>query len=119
MRGSQPATFFSDEWRNPVYVRDLQRLVKLLIAQSTEPEAEATGTEAAAKGGAEAGTAPQLEQGGLGSAHQPRRIPRVLNTGGPERLSRVDMARQVRTARHDFCKTMQGNGHESREYCCT
>ncbi|EFJ49277.1 hypothetical protein VOLCADRAFT_43537, partial [Volvox carteri f. nagariensis] len=59
VRGSQPTAFFEDEWRSPIYVRDLERLVTRLLAPWQH---------------------------------------RIFNVGGPERLSRVDMARQVADA---------------------
>ncbi|GLC50559.1 hypothetical protein PLESTB_000393200 [Pleodorina starrii] len=82
VRGAQPTTFFDDEWRSPVYVRDLERLVGRLIT---------TAAEAAAGEARAAGAGPG------GPADGPWRH-RVFNAGGPERLSRADMARQVADA---------------------
>eukprot|EP00198_Chlamydomonas_reinhardtii_P014448 XP_001703785.1 predicted protein [Chlamydomonas reinhardtii] len=70
----KPTSFFQDEHRSPVHVRDLQRLTELLIA--------AHGQQLEA-----------LAPGALATVAARRH--RVYNAGGPERLSRVDMARQV------------------------
>ncbi|KAL4426244.1 hypothetical protein ABPG77_009859 [Micractinium sp. CCAP 211/92] len=58
----EPVDFYEDEWRSPVRVRDVVRVVQTLIAR----------------------------QAGL--RH------RLFNMGGPERLSRADMARAVAKA---------------------
>ncbi|PNH09865.1 hypothetical protein TSOC_003465 [Tetrabaena socialis] len=80
--GDKPTTFFDDEWRNPVYVRDLERLVRLLIQ-----------LDQGRRAGGPAAEGEQL-QAAAAAAAAPRQH-RVYNAGGPERLSRVDMARQV------------------------
>ncbi|KAG2493529.1 hypothetical protein HYH03_008343 [Edaphochlamys debaryana] len=70
VRGDAPTSFYEDEWRSPVFVEDL----RALIAAAAERLLSAR------------------DAGGEGL---PRR---VYNAGGPERLSRVDMARQVADA---------------------
>ncbi|KXZ50950.1 hypothetical protein GPECTOR_14g196 [Gonium pectorale] len=85
VRGCSPTTFFSDEWRSPVYVRDLCGLVEGLVRGAAAGPAGDAGTAAAAAAGPGAGAGE--------AALVPRH--RVYNAGGPERLSRADMARQV------------------------
>ena len=59
LRAQEPTTFFSDEYRNPIYVQDICSIVHHLVSREMD-------------GG------PQSQE--------------TLNMGGPERLSRVDMA---------------------------
>lgn len=68
-------SFFNDEWRSAVYVEDIIRVCKLLIEASLVSNDETEG--AATK----------------------KRIRGVFNMGGPERLSRVDIARLVAEVR--------------------
>ncbi|KAG2437923.1 hypothetical protein HXX76_005539 [Chlamydomonas incerta] len=91
----KPTAFFADEYRSPVHVQDLCRLTQLLIAahgQKLEAQQQPQGQGAAAavvpRKAAEA-----LAPGELAAVAARRH--RVYNAGGPERLSRVDMARQV------------------------
>ncbi|GFR48479.1 hypothetical protein Agub_g10375, partial [Astrephomene gubernaculifera] len=123
VQGDKPTTFFSDEWRNPVYVRDLQRLVLLAVRRCTDTDVGAAGAAAGAAavdalqeevpgtshscaGAAESRSAVQGATGPeAAEQQQPQQDGqqegrllwrhRVFNAGGPERLSRVDMARQV------------------------
>lgn len=59
LSAEQPTTFFSDEYRNPIYVKDICSIVHHLVSR---------------------------EMDGSPQSHE------TLNMGGPERLSRVDMA---------------------------
>ncbi|GFH15747.1 RmlD_sub_bind domain-containing protein, partial [Haematococcus lacustris] len=75
LTSGQPTTFFEDEWRCPVYVQDIVAVVQKLAAWQVQAGAE----------------------GKCGKARS-LTLPPVLNMGGPDRLSRVDMALMV--ARH-------------------
>ncbi|GLI64946.1 hypothetical protein VaNZ11_008348, partial [Volvox africanus] len=95
VRGGSPTTFFDDEWRSPVYVGDLERLVRRLIEANACVKIHKSTTADAAR------VTAVLADGAAGSHQAPTGITwrhRVFNTGGPERLSRVDMARQVADA---------------------
>ncbi|GFH07858.1 methionine adenosyltransferase regulatory beta subunit-related [Haematococcus lacustris] len=72
LTSGQPTSFFEDEWRCPVYVQDIVAVVQKLAAWQVEAGAEAKCGEA-----------------------RPLTLPSVLNMGGPDRLSRVDMALMV------------------------
>ncbi|KAG2449872.1 hypothetical protein HYH02_005395 [Chlamydomonas schloesseri] len=98
----KPTSFFQDEYRSPVHVRDLQRITELLIAAHGQQLAsEAAAAAAAARGGGQAAEAAAVPARALEAlapealAAVAARRHRVFNAGGPERLSRVDMARQV------------------------
>lgn len=80
LASGQPTTFFNDEWRCPVYVEDIVRISKAL-SESFIAEKEK---------GAEVG----LTKGGGDF------VSRVYNMGGPERMSRVDMAEAVASVRN-------------------
>ena len=71
-----PTTFFEDECRSPVFVDDIVDVCRRLI------------TTTIAGGG-----------GGSTDSSGNESISGVFNMGGPERLSRVDMAKQVGTVR--------------------
>ncbi|GIL76181.1 hypothetical protein Vretimale_5792 [Volvox reticuliferus] len=95
VRGGALTTFFDDEWRSPVYIRDLERLVSRLIEANAALETRKPTTSDAA------GVTAAPTDGVPGSENALFRVAwrqRVFNTGGPERLSRVDMARQVADA---------------------
>ncbi len=112
VRGSQPTTFFEDEWRNPVYVQDFVRLVGGLLDGAVqlpyqEGPAAAVAVAAAAGAAAAEGAAATGSSGGqegpgagggaaVGGGGRTREGCCVFNFGGPERMSRVDMARRVR-----------------------
>mmetsp|Transcript_22484 Transcript_22484/g.31275 ORF Transcript_22484/g.31275 Transcript_22484/m.31275 type:complete len:314 (+) Transcript_22484:102-1043(+) len=63
LRGPDPIDFFHDEWRSPIFVHDIVKIITLLSAH--------------------------IEDYPFSS--------RVYNMGGPERLSRVDMATKLAT----------------------
>ncbi|PNW70401.1 hypothetical protein CHLRE_17g718250v5 [Chlamydomonas reinhardtii] len=92
----KPTSFFQDEHRSPVHVRDLQRLTELLIAahgQQLEVQQQQGQQGAAAAESVPRKAVEALAPGALATVAARRH--RVYNAGGPERLSRVDMARQV------------------------
>lgn len=65
LRAQEPTTFFSDEYRNPIHVQDICNIVQRLISRERD----------------------LLSEREMGQGHQ-----ETFNMGGPERLSRVDMA---------------------------
>ena len=67
VKEGNPTTFFNDEFRSPVFVDDIVDIVKRLLDLGL---------------GTKSGPSPPLGT--------------TLNMGGPERLSRVDMAYKVR-----------------------
>lgn len=73
VREGAPTTFFDDEFRSPVYVDDIVHIVRHLMMT--------TGTTAASVG---TQPDPPIPPAGL-----------TFNMGGPERLSRVNMAMKV------------------------
>jgi dTDP-4-dehydrorhamnose reductase len=81
LASGQETSFFNDEWRSAVYVEDIIRVCKLFIEASV---AFNTKTEAA---------------GPEKIATTSTRGFHVFNMGGPERLSRVDMAKLVAEVR--------------------
>jgi len=65
LAGTEKVSFFNDEFRNPIFVQDILKIVRILIAKKDEA------------------------------------MPfRVFNMGGPERLSRVDMAMALAKVKH-------------------
>jgi dTDP-4-dehydrorhamnose reductase len=90
LASGEPTSFFKDEWRSAVYVEDIIRVCKVLIEAcvadpSTIDPSEIGDNEATLKN------------------ERKTTIIGVFNMGGPERLSRVDMAKIVADVRgHDL-----------------
>lgn len=86
----EPVTFFEDEWRSAVLAADIVAVV-LRLLRGIARDADARDAAAAARAAAAAGdAAPDA---------CPWPLPLLAyNMGGPERLSRVDMARLVARA---------------------
>jgi dTDP-4-dehydrorhamnose reductase len=93
VKQGEPVTFFEDEWRSAVLASDIVAVVlRMLRGIAREAEGvEAGGAGSAAAEGAVAAPAAPA------AAPWPLPLP-AYNMGGPERLSRVDMARLVARA---------------------
>lgn len=72
----KPVVFFNNEHRNAVFVRDIVRMVECVCRLGVQEQLMVQGQ-------------------GTGMADVVRVIGRVFNMGGPERLSRLDMAHKV------------------------
>lgn len=104
LQEGKPVTFFHDEFRNPVYVRDIVRVAARLceLAGQAGPAAGSSGTadgssgtgDGCSAGGTAQQAGGQCEAGAAGDGTAAV-FGRVFNMGGPDRLSRVDMAHKV------------------------
>jgi dTDP-4-dehydrorhamnose reductase len=99
----EPTSFFSDEWRSAVYVGDIIQVCKLLILQAISSSLDRNKTIIPS-------TEEKLTDNMAGDPKEiaiegertGQKITGVFNMGGPERLSRVDIARLVAQVRgHD------------------
>jgi dTDP-4-dehydrorhamnose reductase len=117
-REGAPVTFFEDEWRSAVFVDDIVGAVLRMLggiaaaadaADAADEAAAAAAAAAAASAGdggdaaaaaaaaASAAAARLTSPAAAGACAWPLPLP-AYNMGGPERLSRVDMARLVAAA---------------------
>ena len=90
LASKESTSFFSDEYRSAVYVQDIIHVCKLLIEASVA-------FEDASKVYSENGETLKSE---LFALRDKRTVRGVFNMGGPERLSRVDIAERVAEVRH-------------------
>lgn len=66
LRAEEPTSFFNDEYRNPIYVKDICKIMHHLASR-------------------------EMDKGNDGSLY----LQKTYNMGGPDRLSRVDMANLI------------------------